>query len=184
MGKYWADKIDGQDVMNANLWNTAFDLIEDDMNEKINDAPNDGSIYGRKNGAWAIVELPENIPTITMAEADAFLDGVAIVTENTDILSSEVSGTRHFNKHLLICSSDYDIYDGYGTGDFSQDSDYRYTQIMLCADGSIKKRRYEHYQWSEWVTVSATAEYVDEKIGDVETSLENIIDKYGLGGDA
>lgn len=29
----------------------------------------------------------------------------------------------------------------------------------------------------------ATKEYVDSAIGDVETSLENIIAKYGLGGD-
>ena len=31
---------------------------------------------------------------------------------------------------------------------------------------------------------TATKDYVDRAIGDIETSLENIIAKYGLGGDS
>ena len=34
------------------------------------------------------------------------------------------------------------------------------------------------------VSYRATKNYIDDKIGDIETALENIISKYGLGGDA
>ena len=41
--------------------------------------------------------------------------------------------------------------------------------------------------WKPWVDVFASKNDVDRKInaaiGDIETSLENIIKKYGLGGD-
>ncbi len=37
--------------------------------------------------------------------------------------------------------------------------------------------------WTTSVVNVATTEYVDDEIGDIEVALENIITKYGLGGD-
>ena len=36
----------------------------------------------------------------------------------------------------------------------------------------------------DWEKVSVSQTDLDDAIGDVETALENIIQKYGLGGDA
>lgn len=38
-------------------------------------------------------------------------------------------------------------------------------------------------EWTEWEVISVSQTDLDKAIGDVETSLENIIAKYGLGGD-
>ena len=143
---------------------------------KIGEAPKDGKAYGRKNGSWAEMILAGGMEEIDYRDIDNYLQtGMVIVNDVKDVLSYPRSGVRHFDKHLLICSADYDIWDNSGNGDFVQDSDYRYTQTLICADGSIKKRRYEYYVWSEWENVSAGTDYVDEKIGDIDTALDGII---------
>lgn len=47
----------------------------------------------------------------------------------------------------------------------------------------LKTRTFSNSQWNKWKILTSISDYVDAKIGDVETSLENIILKYGLGGD-
>ena len=43
-------------------------------------------------------------------------------------------------------------------------------------------------KWTKWEPIGGGSdeiiEYVDSAIGDVETTLENIITKYALGGDS
>lgn len=63
-------------------------------------------------------------------------------------------------------------------------------QTLIClSTGEIKQRKY----YGEWEKVSvsqndiknfATKTDLENAIGDIETSLENIIKKYGLGGDS
>lgn len=67
------------------------------------------------------------------------------------------------------------------------------TQILLDIDGNLYSRtRFAVYsedgstytmKWTAWDSYT-TKKYVDSLIGDIETSLENIIAKYGLGGDS
>lgn len=47
----------------------------------------------------------------------------------------------------------------------------------------LKTRTFSNSQWNKWKILTSISDYVDAKIGDVETSIENIILKYGLGGD-
>ena len=48
--------------------------------------------------------------------------------------------------------------------------------LVACCDNNETKLKYAK---EKYVTSS-----IDAKIGDIETSLENIINKYGLGGEA
>lgn len=67
------------------------------------------------------------------------------------------------------------------------------TQILLEVDGNLYRRtcfaeysedgRTYTMKWTAWDGYT-TKKFVESAIGDVETSLENIIKKYGLGGDA
>ena len=61
---------------------------------------------------------------------------------------------------------------------------------VITADGGIYHTQYvvnyeddEKTGWTEWEKVSVSQTDFDNAIGDIETSLENIITKYGLGGD-
>ena len=64
-------------------------------------------------------------------------------------------------------------------------------QFYFYDDGRLGYRQGSNGEWNSYfveiVNVSepiATQAYVDREIGDIETSLENIIAKYGLGGDS
>ena len=76
---------------------------------------------------------------------------------------------------LLIVTKDNDHYDE-ETGEYGH-ADVQY--IFTTYD--VTKRIHINGKWTE--TTLSTKAYVDSAIGDVETSLENIIAKYGLGGD-
>lgn len=63
-------------------------------------------------------------------------------------------------------------------------------QFYFYDDGRLAYRNGSDGKWYssfieliDVVKPIATKEYVDSAIGDIETSLENIIAKYGLGGD-
>jgi hypothetical protein len=58
------------------------------------------------------------------------------------------------------------------------------TQTLLSLNyGTIKNRERYGDSWSSWKKISVSQTDLDNAIGDIETSLENIIQKYGLGGD-
>lgn len=58
--------------------------------------------------------------------------------------------------------------------------------LFITADGEMWKYRTEEDMGiiDDWEKVSVSQTDLDDAIGDVETALENIIAKYGLGGDA
>jgi hypothetical protein len=45
--------------------NFLFSAVENEFVDCIGDAPKDGNLYGRKDGAWAKIELPAPLPTYT-----------------------------------------------------------------------------------------------------------------------
>ena len=83
----------------------------------------------------------------------------------------------------------YKVYSDYG--------DEQYSSILIVKhyfDGSaeqietdgayaFKRVKDENGKWTKWQKIYVSQKDLDNAIGDVETSLENIIAKYGLGGD-
>ena len=63
-------------------------------------------------------------------------------------------------------------------------------QLVIDDNGEVWRRYwYEDptdliFKWSEWTKVSVSQTDLTNAIGDIEASLENIITKYGLGGDS
>ena len=55
---------------------------------------------------------------------------------------------------------------------------------IICAEGSYVDGYAKENGIAVEYTNEVTKSYVDNQIGDIETALENIITKYGLGGDA
>lgn len=57
--------------------------------------------------------------------------------------------------------------------------------VVMCPNGEIREihRDYDTGEWLEWTSPYVTPAKLNNAIGDIETSLENIIKKYGLGGD-
>ena len=56
-------------------------------------------------------------------------------------------------------------------------------QIETDGEYAFKRVKDENGKWTEWQKIYVSQTDLDNAIGDVETSLENIIAKYGLGGD-
>lgn len=100
----------------------------------------------------------------------------------------------YFTDSVLIISSDNE--DWLVTDDNVNYKQERWTQIIISESGIRKRQKINNRAYDDnrqettidWRYVPldeslATKEYVDSAIGDIETSLENIIKKYGLGGD-
>lgn len=93
--------------------------------------------------------------------------------------------------HWVSSMETWDTYDSVGCRS-------RYVAIVTANDGGVTvTRRVYRFKfddnrapfWEEFGTGllnenTASKNYVDRAIGDIETSLENIIAKYGLGGDS
>lgn len=81
----------------------------------------------------------------------------------------------------------YAIPDGYGTDSYAYCIVSHYspggrTNQTLLTENGIYERRIIFMEMTPWTRL-ATEEYVETKIGDIDTALNNIITKYGLGGD-
>ena len=62
---------------------------------------------------------------------------------------------------------------------------YRFVITLESGRKKAQKRvKDENGKWTEWQKIYVSQTDLDKAIGDVETSLENIIAKYGLGGDS
>ena len=68
--------------------------------------------------------------------------------------------------------------------DFGEDdvTPYLYKSLFNLTDGTIVTQ--DSRDGSEWEKISVSQTDLASAIGDIETSLENIIQKYGLGGDS
>lgn len=64
--------------------------------------------------------------------------------------------------------------------DTSYDEGWTRQSLINLSTGEIKIR---NFIGAEWKKISVSQTDLDNAIGDIETSLENIIEKYGLGGD-
>lgn len=122
------------------------------------------------------------VEKISLAEADTFYSGMAIVSENIDDIPEPsgytVTGVRYENTHILICSCEYDLLDERGDGDYHRDSLDRYTQTLYKSGGEVLVRTCDMAQsdgWSQWQAVSAGKEYVDGKIGEIDGALDGIL---------
>ena len=69
---------------------------------------------------------------------------------------------------------------------YGDDFDYFGVDLYWYKDGAVYHKRNgdEEGLDNEWTKISVSQTDLDKAIGDIETSLENIIEKYGLGGDA
>ena len=90
MALNWTDKQNGTDGIMAEDINEVAHAIEDledvahSHNNKaildaintapLADAPTNSNLYGRQNGTWSTITIPESIPTITMADLDELTD--------------------------------------------------------------------------------------------------------------
>lgn len=121
------------------------------------------------------------VDRISLAEADTFYSGMAIVSENIDDIAEPsghpVTGVRYENTHILICSRNYDLFDQFGDGYYVRDSLDRYTQTLYKSGGEVLVRTCDMGSsgWSEWQSVSASKEYVDGKIGEIDGALDGIL---------
>lgn len=147
------------------------------------EAPKDGAMYARKDGAW--VEVFSGLPEISMEDADNVFEGVYLVKSN-DADVEEQSGQN--KTHILVASYSvgYDAgYDAnYGEihqmlidafGDvkhrFLYSNDAQYTTIDNCI--IMTQKDFENSNWSEndtWrsilpnVSDYALKSYVDAKV--------------------
>lgn len=164
MSKYWTDKRNDIDDADATDLNKAFSLISAD---------------------WEALEKQISagaVDRISLAEADTFYSGMAIVSENIDDIAEPsghvATGVRYENTHILICSRDYDLLDQFGDGNYVRDGLDRYTQTLYKSGGEVLVRTCNmSYSdgWSEWQTVSASMAYVDGKIGEIDGALDGIL---------
>ena len=69
---------------------------------------------------------------------------------------------------------------------YGDDDSYFGVDLYWYKDGEVYHKRNgdEEGHDNEWQKISVSQADLDNAIGDIETSLENIIEKYGLGGDA
>ena len=83
----------------------------------------------------------------------------------------------------------YKVYSDYGDEQYSSILIVKHyfdgsaEQIETDGEYAFKRVKDENGKWTEWQKIYVSQTDLDNAIGDVETSLENIIAKYGLGGD-
>ena len=114
----------------------------------------------------AVVTMPLNSPTFT--ESD----------ELSNLTDKKLYRLQHDRTGLcgwLFCSQ--------RGGSLPSECD----QLLIDCDNNIYRRNSvrqdDEYEWAEWERFATVAD-IESAIGDVETSLDNIIKKYGLGGDS
>lgn len=102
--------------------------------------------------------------------------------QDTERILGFLKAGNYSNGLNIICTGDYSY--EYGLLIVSP-SDYK-EAVYIDPFGYIHRFENETFFDEDWVIIGnpyATTTYIDNAIGDVETSLENIIKKYGLGGD-
>lgn len=83
----------------------------------------------------------------------------------------------------------YKVYSDYGDEQYSSILIVKHyfdgsaEQIETDGEYAFKRVKDENGKWTKWQKIYVSQKDLDNAIGDVETSLENIIAKYGLGGD-
>ena len=95
--------------------------------------------------------ISDAIPRISWEAMDTFDGEAAVVVRSTDVQTSPSEGTHTDYRNLLIQSRHYPTYNGeHDNNDFK-------TQLLYCEDGSIKKREFDLYEWTEWAAIASNS---------------------------
>lgn len=112
------------------------------------------------------------------------------VEENTfDGLITKSENNPEIDSDQYTTSGIYKVYSDYGVEQNSSILIVKHyfdgSAVQIETDGeyAFKRVKDENGKWTEWQKAYVSQTDLDKAIGDVETSLENIIQKYGLGGD-
>ena len=102
-----------------------------------------------------------------LADWESLTDMVDDIPAGVSILYADAYGTTY--EYGLVIKS---------YGDSQQ-------LVVILNNGQIYETHedYDTWEWTEWTSPYTTPSDLDNAIGDIETSLDNILKKYGLGGD-
>lgn len=122
-----------------------------------------------------ITEVP--LPRISWEEMDTFDGEIAVVVRSTDVQTSPSEGTHTDYRNLLIQSRHYPTYNG------ERDNNDFKTQLLYCEDGSIKKREFDLYEWTEWAAIASNSHtHANKAILDKITAEYTTAEKTKLSG--